>query len=246
MRGISHEAITKQVVYPLWQERSMEVVDQYLAEDADVRTSFICGTGPQILRESVRVTFTAFPNLNVILDDVLQQDNFVMYKWQANAIHEGEIMGIKPALLPIQFAGVVYGKIEQGKITQYHSISNIFSELRKALEIRAHFDFIRTGREAITALQLLTDPALSVRELECLSLWLKGYSIRQSAFELGGLSERTIQTHRERIKNKFKLENFQQIFCFIQNTGLLPVLFGIRPSASRKLLGRQEKCLTVA
>lgn len=76
----------------------------------------------------------------------------------------------------------------------------------------------------IATLKNTTGRRLTTREVECLSLWVKGFSIKDSAKLLGDLSCRTIQSFRENIKRKLNVETFQQVFSIIQSSGVMGML----------------------
>lgn len=245
--------LTQNLVFPLFNEKSLDVIDQFFAEEADIKTTFISGKGPDILKKSVKDTFDIFPNLNVDISEVVEAGNKHIYKWQAQGVHAGSLMGMPPTNRDIQFSGVVYGEMEAGYITTYHSFSNIPQVLQNLyslsgiansqaglnvhsaaqaanaanLFIDIHSENKKSNSavsDICLALKKLTRFPLTRREIECLGTWIKGCSIKESARRMGGLSERTIQTYRESIKKKFGVYNYQQVLYVIKNNGLLPLL----------------------
>lgn len=216
--------ITNKLVLPLWNDKSVEVVDTFLSPTADVRTTFLAGTGPNTLKQSVQDTFAAFPSFEIKVEDIIQQDNKLMYKWQAKATHEGSILGIPGTGKETIFTGMVFGEMENDKISVYHSFSDIPQVLHTIYE--AHQSLELSHTDIVATLQKSTEIPLTKREIECLILWVRGCSIKESAKQMGGLSERTVQTYRENIKQKFRAKNFQKLLGIIQQTGIMPLLLG--------------------
>lgn len=146
-----------------------------------------------------------------------------MYKWQAKAKHEGTILGVPGTGKETHFSGMVFGEIEDDKIAVYHSFSNIPQVLQTLCGPENLFD-ATSKASVIEGLRKITEIPLTNREIECLSLWVKGCSIKASATQMGDISERTVQTYRENIKHKFRVKNFQRLFGIIQESGVLPTL----------------------
>ncbi len=71
------------------------------------------------------------------------------------------------------------------------------------------------------AIRTITHQKLTRREIECLSLWLHGFSIKETARLLDDISIRTVQTFRENIKKKLQVKTYQQLFEQIQKLGLM-------------------------
>ncbi len=223
--------ITNNLVLPLWNDKAVDVVDRFFAPNADIRTTFINGTGPEILKKSVQDTFSAFPTFEIKIDDIIQQEHKLMYKWQAKAKHEGTILGVPGTGQETVFSGMVFGEVENNKISVYHSFSNIPQVLRALYESNPLIEQLEDAKRLDESRKNVADELrktitvpLTNREIECLSLWVKGCSIKETAMQMGGISIRTIQTYRENIKHKFRVRNFQKLFGIIQESGALTIL----------------------
>jgi len=59
---------------------------------------------------------------------------------------------------------------------------------------------------------------LTYREIECLGLWLNGYSIKESAYCLG-LSQKTVEAYRKNIKDKMGVYHKSQLIDVMQAKG---------------------------
>lgn len=204
---------------PLWNKKTLDVIDTFIARTANVQTSFFSGIGPEVLKKSVTDTFQAFPFLELRIEAVFQINTLYIYQWQATALHEGSIIGIPKTGLEMFFNGILLCEMQHGLIVRYESFSNISQVLRN------HYETFRLDPQThvSTELRKLTNFPLTKREVECLSLWLKGCSIKETAKQMGGLSARTVQTYRENIKKKFNIFSFQKIFCSIQKIGIMPL-----------------------
>ena len=212
--AIKHLDLTKDLVFPLWNTRTFEVVDRYFSPDADIRTTFLSGIGPEALKKSVADTFEIFPDFKIKIDDIVQEDNKLTYKWYAKGTQIKPILGFQPTGKSLEFSGVVFGEINNGLVTLYHSYSNILQVLHAAT---AETISNNTADEAsLLEIRKRIYSNLAAREIECLELWVKGCSMKESAKQLGDVSTRTIQTYRESIKYKLNIRNYQELLSLFQ------------------------------
>jgi DNA-binding CsgD family transcriptional regulator/predicted ester cyclase len=216
---IPQDFFIKHFMLPLWNKKSLEIIDTFIASTAKIQTSFLSGVGPEVLKQSARDTFQAFPILDLRIESIFQAETLHIYQWQASAVHEGSIIGIPKTGLEMFFKGILLSEMRDGYIIRYESYSNISQVLRN------HYETFRLDPQThvSTELRKLTNYPLTRREVECLSFWLKGCSIKETAKQMGGLSARTVQTYRENIKKKFNIFSFQKIFCSIQKIGIMPL-----------------------
>lgn len=226
----SQDYLTKNLVLPLWNDKSLDVIDNFFADNVEIRTTFVSGTGPDTLKQSVKNTFIIFPNLQVKINEIVRQGNKHIYKWTGKGFQEGPFMSLPPTGAEIQFSGVVFGEMTEGYVTKYHSFSNLSHALQKSYYFpgwgidNADYPRKTIGSRLETlyqALKKLSRFPLTKREIECLFEWIRGCSIKETARRMGGLSERTVQTYRENIKRKFGVYTFQQVLHIIQYNGLL-------------------------
>ena len=82
----------------------------------------------------------------------------------------------------------------------------------------------KSCQELINLLQKIVDKALTKREVECLSLWVNGYSIKQNA-NYFSISERTVETHRNNIKEKIGFIHFHELMNLTDQKRLLKPCF---------------------
>lgn len=234
------ERLTKNFVLPIWNNQKLEVIDQYIAPSADIRTTFLTGKGPAAMRESIIDTFSAFPVFEMNVEAIVQQGPLVTYKWSAFAEHRGCILNIKPTGKRLQFHGIVYGEIDLNNdlITQYHSFSNIpqilYSSVQQTVTepfpthvvLLDHENYEKEISDLLFTIAKITTVRLSRREAEALNFWLRGYSIKETARQLGGLSVKTIQVFRDNIRKKFNVTSYHQLFDMMQQTGILSLFLG--------------------
>ena len=233
---VSTDELTCNFIFPLWNEKKIEIVDRYVAPFADIRTTFLVGKGPEALKESVKNTFHAFPDLALHLEEIVQQGNRVTYKWSACADHKGAILNIPPSGKKLAFHGIVFGEFMDGLLTQYHSFTNIPQVLYSSVDklsssdtfplhtvLLNHENYDKEISDILFSIAKTTGARLTRREVECLNFWVKGYSIKETARQLGGLSVKTIQVFRDSIRKKFEVSSYRCLLELIRNKGILPL-----------------------
>jgi DNA-binding CsgD family transcriptional regulator/predicted ester cyclase len=211
------EEIAAEFLLPLWNEKSIEIIDDFVAPTADIKTTFFSGQGPGILRQNVQYTLNAFSSFELKMDEIIPHHDKCIFKWSGTAIHTGPVFNIQPTGKKIVFSEIVSGEIQGNSIVSYHSFSDI-------PRILAHTDPMPLNiNYAINTIKVMTGKRLTTREVECLHLWFKGFSIKDTARTLGGLSHRTVQSFRENIKRKLNVETYQQLYSLIQKSGIMPI-----------------------
>jgi len=220
--------LKNQFLLPLWNDKSLEVIDAYVAPRADIQTTFAMGRGPSPLKKNAEYKFHHFSSFQVSIQEMLQEKDQFIYKWTANAFHTGPVFNSLPTGKKLDFSGITSAKIKNGLIISYRSFSDIPRVVHEAYEKSRQIEFNgepnHFDKEKIIELILrVTGKRLTNREIECLHLWLKGFSIKDSARTLGGLSSRTVQTFRENIKRKLNVETYQELFSLVLRSGTMPV-----------------------
>ena len=90
--------------------------------------------------------------------------------------------------------------------------------------------------ELLITLKTMLDNSLTIREIECISLWVSGVSIKVSAVCLK-VSEKSIEAYRNRILNKLDIHNKNQLIDLIESKGILNLFL----LASKLIQARTEE-----
>ncbi len=224
--SINAKDFINQFVLPLWKEKTLEVIDTFISPNADIQTTLLTGLGPNALKNNVQKTFQAFSAFEFSVKEVIQQDKHIIYKWTGKGIHIGEVLNIQPTRQNITFSGLVLGTIQGNFVTSYHSFSDMPRVLHAVSTTTQTEKTIEASCSSteyiISKIKDHTGKKLTKREIECLKLWLQGFSIKQTAKILGNLSCRTVQTFRENIKRKLNVETYQKLFNLIYHNGMMP------------------------
>ena len=58
----------------------------------------------------------AFPDLRIVIDDVIVNEQNAVIRWTMPATHQGVFRGVQPNGRPVQFTGMDILRIEHGRI----------------------------------------------------------------------------------------------------------------------------------
>jgi predicted ester cyclase len=71
------------------------------------------------------------PDLHFTIEDQAAEGDIVVTRFHANGTHTGNLMGIPPTGKQVQFAGIVYDRIVDGKIAERWEVSDFFGLLQQ-------------------------------------------------------------------------------------------------------------------
>lgn len=88
--------------------------------------------------EILKGTHKAFPDIKVVIDDLIEENNKVVFRGHFTATHLGEFVGIAPSGVKVEFEALEIFKIENEKITEswgYWPLSDIVSQIQAAEKV---------------------------------------------------------------------------------------------------------------
>ncbi|QIO23058.1 ester cyclase [Haloarcula sp. JP-L23] len=112
----------KKIVYQLndiWQG-DLEIVNELVAESYKNHNPIVpdAPPGPEGFKQNVTALLTAFPDLNWTLEDVIAEDDKVVFRAIGHGTHEGELMGIEPTGREVTLSGIVIFRIDDGRVVE--------------------------------------------------------------------------------------------------------------------------------
>jgi predicted ester cyclase len=74
--------------------------------------------GPEGVKEGARGYRAAFPDLRIMIGDVVAQDDLVAIRWTARGTHKGELFGIAPTGKEATVTGITIDRWAGGKVAE--------------------------------------------------------------------------------------------------------------------------------
>jgi steroid delta-isomerase-like uncharacterized protein len=103
----------------VWNQRRTESIDAMFAEDGlghGLEGEPLRGpAGFKVLHERF---CTAFPDINIVVEDVVAEGDKVAARCTVRGSHGGDSLGFAATNSPVQFTGMVLARIENGKIVE--------------------------------------------------------------------------------------------------------------------------------
>lgn len=103
----------------VWNKKRPEAVDEMLAANGvgyglpagDIR-------GPAEFKEYQRALLSAYPDLKVIVEDTVVEGDKIAARCRVTGVHQGEGLGLAPTNQPVDFTGMVFLRVKDGKIIE--------------------------------------------------------------------------------------------------------------------------------
>ena len=91
--------------------------------------------GPEGLLPAWASALGAFPDLKIIIQDLVAQGDSVALRWTASGMHTGPHLGIAPSMKLVAFRGITWLRFSEGKIVEQWESWNqgrLFNDLQQA------------------------------------------------------------------------------------------------------------------
>ncbi len=218
--------IVEQFFYELWMKENLEVIPQVCSEQVILHglvKNTIGAFGKKQIAES---WFSAFPKRDAKIIDVKEtKKDIVSVKWSSVSVHEKLFCNLMPTNKEVAYHGTCFYLMRESKIIEYYAASNVIEVLVEEGALPLLFLDEKNTKEKKSPIPniKINNQFLTLREIDCISLWLHRYSAKQIATKLK-LSHRTIEDYLSNIKCKLGIKNSSQLFFVLKEEGLLDCL----------------------
>lgn len=125
-----NKAIVLRYMQQVWNEQRLDLVEQFLAEDVSV------GNAPGLTdRNSVSAfiasTLETFPDLSMVIEDVIAEGNRVALRLTHSGTMRGELLGMPPTGKHATWLGVFIMHLADGKIAEIWGLSDVPSMMQQ-------------------------------------------------------------------------------------------------------------------
>lgn len=106
----------------VWNQQNEAAIDEMLADDAkingfaDETGKTLCGC--EAFKGLQRTFLSAYPDLHITIEDYLTDGETIAVRCKVRATHTGDGLGITPTNQPIDFTGMGFAKVKDGKIVE--------------------------------------------------------------------------------------------------------------------------------
>jgi steroid delta-isomerase-like uncharacterized protein len=128
-------AVVRRWFDEVWNQRRAETIDELLPEDSVCHADDGPIRGPNEFKQRQYVPFiAAFPDLRVEVEAIIAQGDDVVVRWSATGIHRGDGLGFRATNRNVQFQGITWIQVRDGRFAEGWQSSNIPEVIRGLAE----------------------------------------------------------------------------------------------------------------
>ena len=114
----ANKALVRRWFEEVWNQGRVESIDELYAADGRVHGLGDLPPGPPGFKPFHAAYRNAFPDMHLVLEDVIAEGDKVAYRWTATATHRGDGLGFAATDRPAQFSGMGFVRIRNGKLVE--------------------------------------------------------------------------------------------------------------------------------
>ena len=128
-----HEAIVRRVFTEVFSQGDLATIDELYAPafELHVTTHPDRIHGREGLKAFVIMVRTAFPDLEVTVDDLFAVGEKVVARWTARGTQQGAWLGVAPTGKPVTTSGITISHIVDGQIVETWQNADLLGQLRQ-------------------------------------------------------------------------------------------------------------------
>ena len=116
-------AASRRLLEETFNEGKLELADQLIAPDAvdhdpAAPAQLRALRGPEVLKRTVSMYRAAFPDVRIVVDDVIAADDKVVLRWHSEGTHHGELAGLAPTGARASVTGIGIDRWKDGKVVE--------------------------------------------------------------------------------------------------------------------------------
>lgn len=118
--------------YRAFSDKNPSLLDEAVTPDwQDIPLALGQALGPEGLKPLMQMLFTAFPDLQIIIDDVITQPARAGVRARIVATHQGEIFGLQPTGKPVLIALHEFHHFKHDRISYTWHLEDWFGMLHQ-------------------------------------------------------------------------------------------------------------------
>ena len=104
----------------LWNKGNLSLADELFTPNYEHHdpSSPDFGRGPESEKKRAALYRTAFPDLQLTIEDIIAEGQTVMARWSCRGTHKGELSGIAPTGKQVTISGVTVARFTNGKMVE--------------------------------------------------------------------------------------------------------------------------------
>jgi steroid delta-isomerase-like uncharacterized protein len=132
MSAEENKAIARRLNDEVWTKGKLDVIDELIAPDF-VGSSPTDGEfhGPDGFRQLVERYHSAFSGIEMRVERIVAEADWVATNWTARGTHSGELMGIAATGREATVSGMQFSRVHDGKLVESHGLFDALGMLQQ-------------------------------------------------------------------------------------------------------------------
>ncbi|HEX5808814.1 MAG TPA: ester cyclase [Anaerolineales bacterium] len=129
---ITLKALVRSYIAEVWTKGNLDAVDIFLSPD--YRRHLSPTAEPLLLdgqKQRITAFRSAFPDIRITIEDVLSEDNYVIFRSSMQGTHQGVFQGIQPTGKTITVSLIDIIRVEHGKFIEHWGGPDLFDLLKQ-------------------------------------------------------------------------------------------------------------------
>jgi steroid delta-isomerase-like uncharacterized protein len=117
----ANELLVRRFFDEVWNRKDEAAIDEMLSKDSvcyGLPDPDAVARGPEAYKGLFRMLCTAFPDLQITLEDVISAGDRVAARWRPTATHLGDNLGFPATGKEVTLDGATIGVVRDGKIVE--------------------------------------------------------------------------------------------------------------------------------
>ena len=124
-----NKALVVRFVQEFWSQGNLAAADELMTPDVVIHQPEVGGiAGLKAFNTAMR---TAFPDWHSTPEELIAEGDRVAERWTGRGTHRGEFQGIPPTGKQVAVPGVVFYRIQDGKIVEFRGSFDLLSLLQQ-------------------------------------------------------------------------------------------------------------------
>ena len=126
------KAIERRIADEVWTKGKLDLIEELIAPEF-VGTSPTDGEfhGPDGFRQLVERYHSAFSGVEMRIERLVAEGDWVATNWTARGTHTGELMGIAPTSREATVTGMQFSRVHDGKLVESHGLFDALGMLQQ-------------------------------------------------------------------------------------------------------------------
>jgi steroid delta-isomerase-like uncharacterized protein len=119
MSALTNKAIVRRLIEEVWNQKRVDLLDEFFDEGiVEHAAGMPPRTGLETIKQFTAMGLSAFPDLQLTIEDEIAEGDKVAIRWTNSATHQAELMGIPATGKRVTQSGATVYRLSNGRIVE--------------------------------------------------------------------------------------------------------------------------------